>query len=241
PPGEDAILIYGYEIDLTGNLEASGSGLDQAMFFTYETALDIAAQSPMQAEKELVLRPYSVSAILVKAAPGTTAEELAARIRQARPDAQATPRERIFASQADAARRTEGVLMLLLLAAFLIALGCAAAAAAISAASRRQHVGVLRSLGATARGTRALVAWESLVPAASGALAGAVLGLSCVLLFRTLIQERMGVPVYVFPPPALAALALLCALATALCAWLAGAVPAGRILLGDPDSLLKEA
>ena len=33
PEGRDNILIYGYEIELVGMLERTGSGLDQSMFF----------------------------------------------------------------------------------------------------------------------------------------------------------------------------------------------------------------
>src|SRR5690606_14632758 len=64
--GRNDILVYGYSIDLLGNLEPTGSGLDQSLFFTYETALDIARHSPMQAERELTINPDAISTALVR-------------------------------------------------------------------------------------------------------------------------------------------------------------------------------
>jgi putative ABC transport system permease protein len=56
PEDRENILIYGYEIELMGNLERTGSNLDQSMFFTYETALEIARLSPMRAEGRVINR-----------------------------------------------------------------------------------------------------------------------------------------------------------------------------------------
>ncbi len=42
PPGEKFIKLYGYNLTLRGNLEPTGTGLDQTIFLTVETALDVA-------------------------------------------------------------------------------------------------------------------------------------------------------------------------------------------------------
>ena len=43
--GEDGILVYGDLVKLKGNLEPTGTGLDQSLFFTLDTAHDIARAS----------------------------------------------------------------------------------------------------------------------------------------------------------------------------------------------------
>jgi len=83
--GRDDILVYGYEIDLVGSLESTGSGLDQSLFFTYDTAVDIARLSPMRAEAALVLSPDSISTALVRISAGEDpyklADEIESRVR----------------------------------------------------------------------------------------------------------------------------------------------------------------
>lgn len=45
PPGDEDIKLYGYEVSLDGTLEATGTGLDQTMFMTMDTARAVAATS----------------------------------------------------------------------------------------------------------------------------------------------------------------------------------------------------
>jgi putative ABC transport system permease protein len=43
--GEDKIKVYGYLTTLKTNLEPTGTGLDQSVFLTFDTAYDIASKS----------------------------------------------------------------------------------------------------------------------------------------------------------------------------------------------------
>ena len=52
--GGQNIKIYGYQVTLKANLEATGTGLDQTMFLTFDTAYDIARKSATQAKSPLV-------------------------------------------------------------------------------------------------------------------------------------------------------------------------------------------
>jgi hypothetical protein len=54
---DDGILVYGDLVKLKGNLEPTGTGLDQSLFFTLDTAHDIARISETQAEEPLVIPP----------------------------------------------------------------------------------------------------------------------------------------------------------------------------------------
>lgn len=240
PQGQDKILIYGYEIDLAGNLDSSGSGLDQSMFFTFDTALEIARLSSMQAEKELVIKPDSISAILVRAAPGWDPAALAKQIESRLPKVQATPREQIFSSQVASARKIEENLLSLLGVLWLIGLVCIAAATVLSVTQRRQAIGVLRSMGGSMRAVHGLLVREGLTLAVGGALFGSLLGMAFILLFRTFIMQRLGLPLYIFTPFVNLALVIAVILAVAVSACLAAMIPISRILKKDPDSLLKD-
>jgi putative ABC transport system permease protein len=50
PEGEQNIKLYGYFITLKANMEPTGTGLDQSMFLTFETARDIARISQTMAK-----------------------------------------------------------------------------------------------------------------------------------------------------------------------------------------------
>jgi hypothetical protein len=57
PPGEPRIKLYGYSVILRTNLEITGTGLDQSMFLTFETAREMARVSRTRAEKPLEIPP----------------------------------------------------------------------------------------------------------------------------------------------------------------------------------------
>ena len=73
PEGEENIKLYGYFITLKGNLAPTGTGLDQTMFLTFETAQDVARISKTRAERPLEIPADSISAALVKVQPGLDA------------------------------------------------------------------------------------------------------------------------------------------------------------------------
>ncbi len=75
--GKDGILVYGTLVHLKGNLQPTGTGLDQSLLFTLDTAKSIALASYTQAEKPLVIPEKQVSAVLVKTRPGTNTEKIA--------------------------------------------------------------------------------------------------------------------------------------------------------------------
>jgi len=70
PEGEENIKLFGYFITLKGNLAPTGTGLDQTMFLTFETAQDVARISKTRAERPLEIPADSISAALVRCSRG---------------------------------------------------------------------------------------------------------------------------------------------------------------------------
>jgi len=71
------------------------------MFFTFETALEIARLSPMRAERALVIAPDSISAALVKVAANADPHQVAVQIDYAIPDVTAIESTNLFRTQRD--------------------------------------------------------------------------------------------------------------------------------------------
>ncbi len=208
PEGEKKIRVYGYELDLKGNLEPTGSGLDHSMFFTFDTALEIARRSKYDAERALILAPDSISAVLVKVAPGQDVGQTAAEIERRIPGVVAVESGRLFGTQ----RRQVGGLLrsaaLLSGSSWAVSIALIALVTSMAAAERRRETGVLRALGAT-RGAvmRSLLA-EGLMLAIAGGLLGVALGSGVVSLYRDLLGEWFNVPLLFPSAGALAAPAL---------------------------------
>ena len=82
PPGEQKIEMYGYYIDLKGNMEPTGTNLDQTMFLTMDTALEMARASKTQAMEELIIPIKSISTVLIRVAPSASPDYVATTIQK---------------------------------------------------------------------------------------------------------------------------------------------------------------
>ena len=80
PPQQKYLKIYGTNLTLVGNLGATGTGIDQTLFMTEDTAKAIAASSLTTAIEPLSFDPTQISAIMVKVTPGTDVHSVAQQI-----------------------------------------------------------------------------------------------------------------------------------------------------------------
>ncbi|MFO7696144.1 MAG: hypothetical protein R6X16_03190, partial [Anaerolineae bacterium] len=76
----EGILVYGSTVTLKGNIEATGTGLDQSLFFTLDTAHELARASETEAIAPLVIPPGQVSAVLLRTEQGSNVEDIAVEI-----------------------------------------------------------------------------------------------------------------------------------------------------------------
>lgn len=239
-PGEEYIELYGYDLTLRGNLEPTGTGLDQTIFLTLDTALDMARSSLQTAEQPLVIPSGMVSSLMVQVEPGADPHKVA--LQMLLDVAGVTPIESpdLFGSFRQQ--------MLGLLWGFLALLGLAWLLSAVliglvfsmAANERRRQMAVLRALGA-----RRLYVFRTLLAEAVGlALAGGVLGLVLgafvIFIFRDYIAGSLRMP-FLFPSGgsllALAALGLgLSLLSVSLAAFL----PALKVSREEPALAMRE-
>jgi len=239
PEGDKKIRVYGYGIDLKGNLEPTGSGLDQSMFFTFDTALEIARLSPMQAERALVIAPDSISAALVKVEANADPHQVAAQINRAIPGVTAIESTNLFRTQRDQVVGLLRSAVTLSGMAWGLSIALIGLVTSMATAERRREIGVLRALGAT----RTTVLQSLLAEGAILALAGGVVGITlapvAIFLFKDLITRLMGTP-FLFPTP-LSLLGLaLGGLALALVSvTVATLLPTLRISHEEPATAMK--
>jgi len=240
PEGDKKILVYGYGIDLKGNLEPTGSGLDQSMFFTFETALEIARLSPMQAERALVIAPDSISAALVKVKANADPHQVAAQINRAVPGVTAIESANLFRTQRDQVVGLLRSAVALSGMAWGLSIALIGLVTSMATAERRREIGVLRALGATRTTVLQSLLAEGAILALVGGAVGITLAPLAIFLFKDLITRLMGTP-FLFPTP-LSLLGLaLGGLALALVSVaLATLLPTLRISHEEPATAMKE-
>ncbi|MDY0125596.1 MAG: FtsX-like permease family protein [Anaerolineaceae bacterium] len=238
--GRDDILVYGYSIELLGNLEPTGSGLDQSLFFTYETAMDIARHSPMQAERELIINPNAISTALVRledtADPFLVAQEIEASI----PGINAITSANLFREQRERVDSLVNSVTSLSIIAWVMALVLIGFVTSTAISSRTQEIGVLRVLGATRTEVIKTLLLESSLLTIGGSLVGIIFAIAVITLFRNLIMNILEVPIYI---PNIGELLLLMLIVVSLSlasVFLATLIPILRISNQEPSTSIKE-
>ena len=238
--GNQNIKVYGYLVTLKANLEPTGTGLDQSMFLTFDTAYDIARKSVTQAEKSLEIPPKSISAVMVKAAPGSDLYAISAQIMQDVPNV--TP---ILSSNMFQSYRVQ---MTGLLKSILIIMGITWGLSIVliglvfsmAANERRKELGVLRAIGATRRFVFQSLLAEATLLAILGGTAGIILAGLVVFLFQKLISVSLGIP-FLLPSAAVLSLQIGIGLLIALFSVnLAALFPAYRISRQDPAVAMRD-
>ena len=240
PAGEENIKLYGYFVTLKANMEPTGTGLDQSMFLTFETAQDIARLSYSQAEKPLEIPPDSVSTVMLRLEPGVKPSDVTRMIMRRVPGV--TPIESLNLFQAYR-KQMDGLSI-----GIKVAMGAALALSVLligllfsmAANERRRELGAVRAMGATRRFVFQSLITEAGLLALVGGLTGIVLAVMAAFLFRQLIMISLGIP-FMLPAPGSLLMEVARGLGLALGGvTVAALVPAYRISRQDPASAMRE-
>ena len=80
PQNENYLKLYGYNLTLKGNINPTGTGIDQTLFMTMETAQAIAQSSLTTAVEPLKVDAGQIPTIMVKVSPGADVHAVAQQI-----------------------------------------------------------------------------------------------------------------------------------------------------------------
>jgi len=198
PPTEKYIKLYGYDLTLVGNLNPTGTGIDQTLFMTQETAQLVAKSSVTTAIEPLKVDPAQISAIMVKVTPSTDAHGVALQMMLDTTGIVPIESPNLFG-----AFRTQmnGLLWGFLAITIIIWVVAAVLIGIIfsmAAHERRREIAVLRAVGAT----RNFIFMSLLTEAGILAISGAIIGIGAAGLllynFRNLIAGSLKMP-FLFP------------------------------------------
>lgn len=240
PEGQQNIQIYGYLVTLMANLEPTGTGLDQTMFLTMETARDVARLSYTLAEAPLEIPEKSVSAVLVRVTPGADPQTVAAEIQRQVPGVTSIASPNMFRSYRKQITQLARGVLFVTTATLAVSIVLIGLVFSMAANARKRELGVLRALGATRNTVFQTLLSEAGILAITGGLIGAFLTILAVYLFRNLLMSSMGIP-FLLPSPARLVAQIITGLAIALCGvTLAAFFPAIQVSRSEAGVIMRE-
>lgn len=240
PEGQRTIKLYGYDFTLQGNLEPTGTNLDQTLFMTFDSAYDMEQASRTRAKMPLPILEDTVSSVMVKVSPGADRKDVAQAIAAAVPGAEAVPAAEMFGSYGSQISGVLRTMLLVVVLTVVLSLALMGLVFWMAVHERRQQIGVLRALGATQSFVLLSYMTEAVVLALAGGLVGTVLASVGLYLFRNLLVSSLGFP-FLFPSfGGLLALIVVGLLIALVVVAVAAFVPALRASREEPAVSMRE-
>jgi putative ABC transport system permease protein len=240
PEGSDKIKLYGYDFDLIGNLEPTGTNLDQTLFMTFPTAYAMEEVSRTKAKMALPILEDTVSSVMVRVSPDADRDQVAAAITDAIPEVEAVPAAELFSSYGSQISGVLRTLVVIVVLTVALSLALMAVIFWMSVHDRRRQIGVLRALGATQRFVLLAYMTEAALLALAGGAVGAILAAVTTYLFHDLLVSALGFTIKLPSIVSLVGLVIAGLLIALVVAAAAAFVPARRASRQEPAVSMRE-
>jgi putative ABC transport system permease protein len=240
PQNEKYIRLYGYDLTLKGNLEPTGTGIDQTLFMTLETALDMAKSSLTSAEEPLKVNSGDISTIMIRVSPTADTHKVALQILRDTQGIVPIESPNLFGTF----RNQMNGLLWGFFALTVIVWGLAVVLIGIifsmAANERRREMAVLRAVGATRTFIFSSILAEAALVALGGAISGIAVASLGLFVFKDWIAESLKMP-FLFPAvPAFIGLFSAGVTLAIVTVTLAALVPAMRLSKSELAIAMRE-
>jgi putative ABC transport system permease protein len=240
PPGERYIRLYDYNLTLRGNLEATGTGIDQTIFMTRETAQTIADHSKVGAEKALEIPANSISAVMIKVNPGADPHKVTLQILTDVLGVTPIESPHLFGSFREQMLGLLWGFFSLLIIGWIICVILIGLVFSLSVNERKAEISVLRALGATRNYVFGSLITEALTLAVIGGLTGIILASLGIFLFKDYIAGSLKMP-FLFPSlSSLLVIFIVGLVLSLLTVAVAAMAPVLRISRQEPGIAMRE-
>lgn len=194
------IKLFGTEYEVAAKLDATGTGLDQAVYATNSTirAMYADAESKGQRFLEDANPNESISTILVRVSEGYSRKELIKNIRKELGGVKIVESQNMISS---AASNMKSIALFIYIFAglfLLISLSTLALVFTVIANERKKEFGILRILGATKKKLSDIILLESIFISAAGGMAGILIASLIIFPLNVYIGDNLGIP-YLLP------------------------------------------
>ncbi|KTB47931.1 ABC transporter permease [Dehalogenimonas alkenigignens] len=199
PPEFDQIILYGYGMDLVGNLSATGTGLDQTLFMTMETAIAMAESSVTTAVQPLVVDPELISTIMVRVEPSADIHRVALDILSNTRGMVPIESPNLFGAFRNQMNGLLWGFFIISLIIWILSMLLIGLIFSMAANERRREMAVLRAIGATRGFIFKTLLSEAALLAAAGSLVGIIVAAGGLFVLKDLIAGSLRMP-FLFPP-----------------------------------------
>jgi putative ABC transport system permease protein len=198
PEGEKYIKLYGYNLTLKGNLAPTGTGIDQTLFMTQETAQTMADSSIITAEQPLQINANQISTIMVRVNPAADVHRVALTILRETRGMVPIESPNLFGTFRNQMTGLLWGFFAITVVVWIIAMILIGLIFSMAAHERRREMAVLRAIGAS----RGFIFRSVLAEAIVLALIGSVMGIAAaalgIYLFKDWLAESLKMP-FLFP------------------------------------------
>jgi putative ABC transport system permease protein len=198
PPGDKGIRLYGSIVTLKGNLEATGTGLDQTMFMTIDTAKMLSEKSTAAAEQPLVVPEDSISTIMVKLQPGADRHSVTLAILKNVTGVTPIESPSLFGAYRQQMNGLLWGFLVIMIITWILAIVLIGLVFFSATNERRREIAVLRAIGATRIYVIKSVLTEAGLLALSAGILGTIIAAWGLFIFKDFLVENLKMP-FLFP------------------------------------------
>ncbi|MDD5289415.1 MAG: FtsX-like permease family protein [Dehalococcoidales bacterium] len=198
PEGSKYIKLYGYDTDLVGILEPTGTGMDQTLFMTLETAVAMAESSRATALMTLNIDPNVISTIMVKVSQDMDPHRVAIQIFKDVDGVVPIESPNLFGTFRSQMNGLLWGFFAITVIVWVVTMILAGIVFSMAANERRREMAVLRAVGATRNFIFRSVLTEAALLALGGAVIGIAVASSGLYIFKDMIAGSLKMP-FLFP------------------------------------------
>ena len=239
---EASIKLFDTRYKVAARLDATGTGLDKAVFGTIDTVKGMYARAYEKGQRFLdEADPDNfISTILIKTEEGKDPGEVVKNIRKALGGVKVVESQSMIRNTADNMKRI-GVLLYIFEFLFVLTLTVTVYLVFyITLNERKKEMAILRVIGVTKKNLVGILQTEALILAVLGALGGIAAVIVFVFPFRIFLIDRLGMP-YLIPGLLKSAVSGLgCVLLTILVSCLSSFLTVIKIGKNDVYATMRE-
>ena len=198
PQNEKYLKLYGYNLTLEGNLSPTGTGIDQTLFMTLETAQAMAQSSLTTAVEPLKVDAGQISTIMVKVSPGADAHAVAQQILLDTKGMVPIESPNLFGTFRTQMSGLLWGFFAITIIVWALAMVLIGLIFSMAANERKREMAVLRAVGAPKNFIFKSLLAEAALLAVSGAIIGIAIASFGLFIFKDAIAGSLKMP-FLFP------------------------------------------
>ncbi len=241
-PSNRKLTFYNVECNVAGQLERTGTGLDNAVYANMNTIRQMMESSVLLGFDYFsdVSAEHAISSVMIKVMDGYDIDQVTGDLNIHLRRVEATQAKTMISDIASGLTSVSRVIGGLTVMIWILAIVILIVAFAMIVNERKKEFGVLRVAGASQKMLSRLLLAESGLISLIGALAGAGTAALVILPFLGMIRESLNLPMLLPSVPVILLLAVGAVVLTAFAGALTSAVSTRKITRADAGLILRE-